>query len=329
MTRVAGSGAPVRLGIEKRAREESMGSAPTLSEVDQAALGWFVAARGGDADAAALADWRSADPRHEQAYARIERLWGSAAFAGAVKRARPRAGRTAAGAAAMALCLAVITTGSLRLSGATLAWPADHSAPVGEIAVMRLDDGTRLILDSGSAIDVSMDRDRRDIRLLRGRVSIAVADDERPLRLLSGDAVVRDIGTRFFVSREEDGEHVAVAEGIVDLRASGESRALLLGAGEGGALKSGRLGSARRINELEAFGWTDGRLYFSNRPLGEVVEELRRYHRGWIVVTNDRAASLRVSGGLSLDDPAIAMKELARLSGTRLSRVTDRLLILR
>lgn len=329
MTRVAGSGAPVRLGIEKQAREESMGSAPTLSEVDQAALGWFVAERGGEADAAALADWRSADPRHEQAYARIERLWGSAAFAGAVKLARPRAGRTAAGAAAMALCLAIITTGALRLSGTRLAWPADHSAPVGEIAAMTLDDGTRLILDSGSAIDVSMDRDRRDIRLLRGRVSIAVADDERPLRLLSGDAVIRDIGTRFSVSREEDGEHVAVAEGIVDLRASGESRALVLGAGQGGALKNGRIGSARPINELEAFGWTDGRLYFSNRPLGEVVEELRRYHRGWIVVTNDRAAALRVSGGLSLDDPAIAMKELARLSGTRLSRVTDRLLILR
>lgn len=320
---------PVRLGIEKRICEESMGPLPTLSDVDQAALGWFIAARGGHADPVALAEWRSADSRHEQAYARIESLWGSAAFAGAVKRTRPHRKRAAAGAAAMALCLAIITTASLRLSGTTLAWPADHSAPIGEIAAIQLEDGTRVILDSGSAMNVSMDRDRRDIRLLRGRLSVAVADDERPLRLLSGDAVIRDIGTRFSVLRDEDGEHVAVSEGIVDLRASGESRALILGAGESGALKDGRLESARRINEIEAFGWTDGRLYFSNRPLHEVVEELRRYHRGWIVVTNDHAASLRVSGGLSLHDPATAMTELARLSGTRLSRVTDRILILR
>lgn len=300
-----------------------------LSDIDQTALRWFVADRGGDADAAELADWLAADLRHRQAYERIESLWGSSAFAGAVKRARPRRARAVAATATMALCLAIVTAGSLRLSGTTLAWPADHSASVGEIAAMTLDDGSRVVLDSGSAIDVSMDGDRREIRLRRGRLSIAVADDARPLRVLSGDAEVRDIGTRFTVSHMDDGEHVAVGEGIVELRAGDGNRALVLGAGKGGSLVGGKLGSAQRINELEAFGWTDGRLYFSNRPVGEVVEELRRYHRGWIVVANDRAASLRVSGGLSLEDPATAVTELARLSGTRLSRVSNRILILR
>lgn len=300
-----------------------------LSDIDRAALSRFVAARGGEIDAAALADWLAADPRHEKAYARVEALWGSFALADAARRARPRATRAVVRSAGMALCLAIATVGTLRLSGTVLAWPADHSAAVGDIATLALDDGSRVVLDSGSAIDVSMDSSRREIRLVRGRFSIAVADDTRPLRVLSGDAVIRDIGTRFDVSRRRDGEHVAVAEGVVELRDSGEGGGLILRAGEGGALVDGKIGTVRRLNELETFGWSDKRLYFSNRPVGEVVEELRRYHRGWIVVANDRAATLRVSGGLSLKDSVAGMEELARLSGTRLSRVTDRVLILR
>ena len=305
-----------------------MGAPPKLSDIDRAALGRFVAERGGEGDAETLAAWLAADPQHEKAYARIETLWSSAAFAGAAKDARPRRARAAAGAAGMALCLGIVTAGAFQLSGTILAWPTDYSAPVGDIAAMVLDDGSRVVLDSGSAIDVAMDSNRREIRLVRGRLSITVADDARPLRVLSGDAVIRDIGTRFAVSREDGGEHVAVAEGVVELRAHDGNRALVLHAGEGGALAGGRIGPVRRINELEAFGWTDGRLYFSRRPVGEVIDELRRYHRGWIVVANDRAADLPISGGLDLKDPVAAMEELARLSGARLSRVTDRILIL-
>jgi len=330
MSRVAGLAVPMRLKREKQAREDEMVAPTNLSDIDREALAWFVAGRGDKpSDAAALSAWRAADPLHDKAYLRVEALWGSAAFAGAARAARPRPARAAIRTTGMALCLAIVTAGGLRLSGAIIAWPADHSAAVGEIAALRLDDGSRVILDSGSAIDVSMDRGHREIRLVRGRFSIAVADDERPLRVLSGDAVIRDIGTRFDVARRVDGEHVAVAEGLVELRANGESRAILLRAGEGGSLVNGKIGPAHRLNELESFGWRDGRLYFSNRPLGEVVDELRRYHRGWIVVSNDRAAALRVSGGLDLHDPAAGMEELARLSGARLSRVTDHLLVLR
>ncbi|MFC4256197.1 FecR family protein [Croceibacterium xixiisoli] len=300
-----------------------------LSDIDQAALSWFVANRGDDADAPGFARWQAADPRHGDAYARIENLWGSASFAGAAKRARPRhRGVAAATTLGLALCLTLGMGAGLRLTGTTLAWPADHATWVGQIAATTLADGSTVTLDSGSAIDVVMTDKGREIRVLRGRVFVAVAPDDRPLRVLSGDAEIRDIGTSFSVMRDDAGEHVAVADGVVDI-GTPAAGARIVRAGQAGALVAGQLTPVRAINTLESFAWTQQRHYFSNQPVAAVADELRRYHRGWIVIANDRAAGVRISGGLNLSDPVAAMEELARLSGTRLTRVSDRVLILR
>jgi len=301
-----------------------------LAPIDAKALSWFVANQA-DGDRQGFEAWRAADPRHEAAYARIERLWGSPALAGAAKRVRPASRAQATGAtAAIALCLFATSTIGLRLTGTQIAWPADHATAIGEIATARLDDGTVVMLDSGSAIDADMNGDGREVRLLRGRAFVTVAPDARPFRMTSGDAVIRDIGTRFAVSRDAGREQVAVQEGVVELRATADAPAhAVLRAGQGSEAAGGTLGAVRTIEPFEAFGWTRQRLYFSGRPLGDVVAELRRYHRGWIVVANRDAAAMRISGGLRLDDPDAAMAELARLSGTRLTRVAGRLLILR
>lgn len=312
-----------------------MAAPQQLSDIDQAALSWFVANGGDDADAPGFARWQAADPRHGDAYARIENLWGSASFAGAANRARPRhRGVAAATTLGLALCLTLGAGAGLRLTGTTLAWPADHATAVGQIAATTLDDGSTVTLDSGSAIDVAITDQAREIRVLRGRVFVAVAPDDRPLTVRSGDAQIRDIGTSFSVARADDGEHVAVADGLVDIGtpSAGTSPAtatVIVRAGQAGALVDGRLAPVRSINPLESFAWVQQRHYFSNQPVAAVADELRRYHRGWIVIANDRAAGVRISGGLNLVDPVGAMEELARLSGTRLTRVSDRVLILR
>lgn len=301
-----------------------------LPPIDAKALSWFVANQAGG-DSAECDAWRAADPRHDAAYVRIERLWGSAALATAAKKVRPaRRGQIGATTAVAALCLLVSTTVGLRISGGQIAWPADHATSIGEIATTRLDDGTLVTLDSASAIDVDLTGETREIRLLRGRAFIDVAKDDRPFRMLSGDAVIRDIGTRFTVAREAGSEHVAVQEGIVELKAaSADTRHVVLHAGMESSATGGGLTAPRAAKPFETFGWTRQRLYFSDRPLGEVVTELRRYYRGWIIVANDDASTMRISGGLNLADPDAAMAELARLSGKRITRVAGRVLILR
>lgn len=304
----------------------------SLAIADREALAWFVRNQvEADADPAFDA-WCAVDPRHEQAYERVEQLWGSDALGAAASKLKTR--RAASKLASVALSMALLFCAgvtTLKLQGIAPGLPADHATRIGEFAATTtLEDGTRVTLDSGTAIDVDYSDDARRVKVRSGRVFVAVAPDARPFSITSRDAVIHDIGTSFSVDRRGDGTMVAVRDGEIELRPSeaSDQRRRVLAGQRGGLSRSGFL-PVEAGDDLQDFGWTQRRLYFSDRPLREVVAELRRYHRGWIVLGDDRIAAMRISGGLRLDDPAAGMAELARLSGGRLTRVSDAVLILR
>jgi transmembrane sensor len=311
-----------------------------IDPVTSTALDWF-ALRQGAADAAgdpAFEAWLRADPAHAAAYARVEGLWREPAFAAAVSRQTP-ARRRVVPRPALALMLrlaasiavvALIGAGTLRLAGIPLRLPADYATNIGTEQAARLDDGTRLVLDTASAADISYTARQRQVRLRAGRIFVTVAPDSRPFAVVAGDVVVRDIGTAFSVERDGDAVRVVVRQGEVGVTgAAAGAVELHLHAGEAGGYTDEQIMPATAIAPDIAFAWLDHRLFFQRRPLGEVVDELRRYQRGWIVIANPALKDIKVSGGYDLDDPAAAIRDLARLSGASLVRVSDRLLILR
>lgn len=301
-----------------------------LPAADEEALAWFVRNQAQAGADPAFDAWCAVDPAHEAAYARVEALWGSAVLGQATRRAKPRpAARTAAVVVPLAL-VAVLGLGAARLRGVAPGLPADHATRVGEQSVAILEDGTRLVLDTATTVDVDYNGEARTVRLRGGRVYATVAPDSRPFSIVVDGAVVRDIGTSFSVERRARDLTVAVREGEVDLRLrAGSDERQRLVAGQRGGLAGDRLRPVEAADSYEDFGWSRGRLYFSDRPLGEIVAELRRYHRGWIIVGDDTVSAQRISGGLRLDDPPAAMAELAKLSDGRLTRVSDAVLILR
>jgi transmembrane sensor len=67
-----------------------------------------------------------------------------------------------------------------------------------------LDDGSRLGLNSHSAVDLLFDADQRLLVLRRGELLIQVAaDPQRPLRVRTAQGQVQALGTRFLVSQEK------------------------------------------------------------------------------------------------------------------------------
>jgi transmembrane sensor len=78
-----------------------------------------------------------------------------------------------------------------------------------------------------------------------------------------------------------------------------------------------------------ALAWHDGRLIFRDQPLGHVLHDLARYHRGWIIVANDRLKDLNVSGNYRLDDPVRIVESLAAATGAEMIRLTDDFIVLR
>jgi transmembrane sensor len=305
--------------------------------VTDAALDWFTRRQGsasGTVPDRRFDAWLHADPAHAAAYARVEALWRDPAFTAAVAGQalpnRPRVAPVLFRVAASAALFAVLGVGGLRIAGVPVRLPADYATHVGAEQTAQLDDGTRLVLDSASAVDVSYSGTQRIVRLREGRAFFSVAQDTRPFEVVAGSVVIRDVGTSFSVDRFDGEVRVAVSQGEVALTpADRNTPEQHLRAGEEGGYRDGHLIASAMIDPQIAFAWLDHRLFFQQRPLAEVVDALRRYHRGWIVIANPALSGLKVSGGYNLNDPVAAIRDLARLSGASLIRVSDRLLILR
>ncbi|WP_372006104.1 FecR domain-containing protein [Tistrella mobilis] len=301
-----------------------------------AALERFIRARDVDADPAdrqALADWAAADPAHAAALARVEAMWGADAFATALARAvqpapvavvrRPRRAWPLALAASVLLAIGI---------GAAFDLPmrlrADAVTATGERRVVVLADGSRVTLDTGSAISVTIDETGRHLRLLEGRAFFEVTPDAaRPFEVAAGPAKVRVTGTAFAVGfTADDAVMVQVRSGRVEAGAAGSHRAL--GAGDALRLDGAGPGIVTRPDPAQGLGWLDGRLVFADRPLGEVLAELDRYLPGRILITDPAIAARRVTGNYRLDDPAGSALALAVVADADVTRITDRLLIL-
>lgn len=307
---------------------------PRTEAIRAAALDWLLAGEAARQDGAFQA-WLAAAPAHRAAFAEAERLWQDPSFLAALHAqprpaTRPRPARTrmrtACLMAASLFAIAVLSWPALRLAGLPLHLGADYTTRIGIERTDMLPDGSRLTLDTDTAVDFSMNPAERRLTLRDGRVFIAVQHQARPFRVHVNSITVEDIGTEFSVERHEAQVTVIVRQGAVSVTTpSGEAQ---LRAGQAATVIDGRLQPTQTIDPSMAFAWLDHRLYFQDARLGDVVAALRRYQRGWIIIARPSLAALRVSGGYDLRAPAAAILDLAKLSGASVTRLSDRLLIL-
>ncbi|WP_193385242.1 FecR family protein, partial [Rubrivivax gelatinosus] len=95
-----------------------------------------------------------------------------------------------------------------------------------------LADGTRLALNSGSAVDLRYGATERRLVLRRGEILVETAPDpsRRPFVVQTGAGELRPLGTRFRVRDRGEEFELAVYEGAVEVRpATGAARVLAAG----------------------------------------------------------------------------------------------------
>jgi len=296
--------------------------------------------------ARAFARWLALDPRHLDAYARAEALWSlseapartlAAEEAGALqgylrgirRKARLPLSGLWPGALATACCLLLVLWGGgwLRPVQAWQNLRADEVSAAGEVRELHLADGSRVLLDADSALNVHVDGPLRRIELLRGGAWFKVARDGRPFQVEAGDSVTRVLGTAFEVRRQASGTAVTVEEGRVEVAAAGETR--VLGANQRVRLVDGHLGEPQPVDSRAALAWRDGRLSFLQAPLGEVLEALASHHRGRILLLDPALAERRVSVSLASDDAPSAVASLCAVLGCQSTLLFDRLILIR
>ncbi|WP_088155829.1 FecR domain-containing protein [Achromobacter xylosoxidans] len=291
--------------------------------LDEAAE-WLVVMHAGTVsaeDRRAWMDWRSRSAAHEQAWLRAERLLGTL---GGVPAAlampaldRPRSRRAALAKLAALLAVAPAAWSAWRWSE-TEGWTADIRSATGERREIRLDDGTRLVLDTASAIDVRYDAGQRVVLLRAGEIYIETAGDPRPFEVHTRDGRLRALGTRFSVRLQDGATRLAVQEGAV--RVATDHDTLVLNAGQQTAFSVRGIAPAA-ASDPAAIAWTRGMLLADGMPLGALVAELSRYRKG-VTRCDPAVAALRVSGAFPLSDTD---RSLAMLAATYPVTVASRL----
>ncbi|AOH85993.1 hypothetical protein AWL63_20570 [Sphingomonas panacis] len=318
---------------------------PIPKEIADEAARWFAEHDSGLlSDDSGLAAWLAADPLHARAFAEMEAVWsdlGEVNPASDVRASLPPLPRRSPGndndhsvrhawmPAALTACVAVMAIGLAQ------DWPmrlrADAVTATGEQRTLTMPDGSRVILNTHSAVAFDYRPNVRIVRLLRGEAAFTVAPDRsRPFTVEASGGSSTALGTRFVVREDGEDTRVAVTEHTVRV-AYPRSGAEAVTLPEGKSFVYGPdrpWGVPTPFSAGEPDAWVQGELVFENRPLWEVVAELNRYYPGYIQVIGTEVRDRRVSGVFSISNPASAVAKLQRSLGLRSIHITDRLILI-
>ena len=290
----------------------------------EAAATWVARLSSSDATASErdrFERWRAADPAHAAAYAEMDALWRRL---GHLPDPRPRRGgaKTLAG-----LALALLLGGALVSQSPLLdRLRADHWSGVGAIERATLADGSRVDLNTDTAIALRFSEGERGVELLRGEASFDVAPDAgRPFVVRGPGLSVRAIGTRFFVRADGACSPVGVAEGRVAVSAAG--RHAVVSAGEAVRVGADASLSVAAADVERAMAWREDRLLFSGEPLARVLAELGRYRHGRIVLLDRRLGERRVTGAFDPRNTDEALDAIAATMSVRIRRLSPLLVL--
>lgn len=265
-----------------------------------------------------------ADDANRAAYDRLSALGDFMAprWPGAGPQRKTRRRRRKAVAAASLALLALLFSDeiALRLRADVLAGP-------GETKQATLSDGSRIELDSRSAVALDFGPTQRRVTLLAGEAWFEVAPDPvRPFVVEAAGGTATALGTAFDVALENGKVRVTVTSHSV--RVVGGGGEVTVEEGQQSGFGPSRAAAAPEPVDLaRATAWRRGKLMFENQPLGEVVRALGRYHRGFVYFLDPALQARRVTGVFNAQDPIAALDEIETSLGLRATHVTKYLTI--
>jgi transmembrane sensor len=293
------------------------GAADVAPRAAREAARWMVRLQAGGMGAADLercARWRARDPENEQAWQRAELVMRKMGMVPSALGA-PVLRRSASRRATLKTLLLLAGAGPLGWAAWRAApwdeWRAGHMTAAGERQELALADGSSVILNTDTALEVRFDGTARRLLLRKGEILVQTAPDPvgRHFIVDSPHGAMRALGTRFTV-RLDGGGHTAleVLEGAVEVSpASGAARYVVRA---GSQSRFGKHGGTVQALDLNAAAWVDGVLYAERMPLPEFVAELARYRRG-VLRCDPALAGLEVSGAFQLRDTDAVLRALA------------------
>lgn len=320
-----------------------MSQSVNSASVEEAAAAWFAKRESGawsSVEQAQLEAWLESSTAHRIAYIRLASAWERSGRLSALGAGVPRgvvplrdswnfppsaqgpSATAAAGGAKnphaasksvwfrrlpmIAAALVVVGLGTAwYLSGSRA---NTYRTSIGALATIPLADGSKVVLNTDSQIDVIFNSKGRSIKLRRGEAFFEVSKDlARPFVVEIADKRVVAVGTQFSVRRDEDEIRVYVEEGRVRIKRPGiasKAAETQLPAGfEAKTVKTALVVDRPTPAQVEQLlGWRTGYLRFRDASLADAVVEFNRYSLHRIVIQDPSIADIRIGGSFRTDD---------------------------
>lgn len=308
---------------------------PIDPEILGEAADWLVQLQSGtatDEDRRAIQVWRERSAQHTQAWQRAEAIIGDfRSVPGSIASDTiRRIGRNTGVSRRQALN----RIGLLLLAGPAVwlaqrelpwqQWMADQRTAIGEQKTLTLPDGTHLLINTNSSLNIAFNTNERRINLISGEVLITTARDpsptHRPFIVHTRDGVARALGTRFSVRVDAPLTRLAVLEGAVEIRAAEQSAPVIVNAGEQSGFSSTLIGQVETLDPA-SLTWENGMMVAKQMRLADLLAELGRYRPG-VLRCHSSVADLKVSGAFSLRDTDASLRLLQETLPVSISSLT-------
>jgi len=202
---------------------------------------------------------------------------------------------------------------------------------LGETAKVPLQDGSMVVVNTTSRLEVAQSADVRSVRLEKGEAWFQVAKDaDRPFIVSAGDVRVRAVGTAFSVRRREDGANVQVTEGTVEVWTEEQSEKRALVSAGIRTFVSEEAGAQVLVEDAadieRQLAWREGALKFQGNTIREAVAEFNRYNATKLEV-DPALADEKIVGRFSTREPDAFAHEVSLAFGARIEKEADRIRI--
>lgn len=310
------------------------------------AVAWFTLLASGAAtadDHRRFTRWRALSAAHAQAFDDINALWNDLdglkddvfvqmAQQVPVEPMPPQSsvskGRLSGWGASLCAVLLCIVSGAMWVPDALTRLASDYRTGSGEQKILTLADGSQVMMDAGSALSVDYSTATRQLTLHQGRAYFTVASDkQRPFVVASDGGKTQALGTEFEVYQTSQAVAVTVFESAVQVSHAGQLESLTSGQRLHYSAQTG-VSKPLAVDLFQAGAWQRGKLVFTDRPLGEVIDEINRYRRGVVVIVDESLSHFPVSGVFDLNNPDAILQALVEVLPIRQRSLTPFLVLL-
>lgn len=227
-------------------------------------------------------------------------------------------------AAAVALLIGIISVIHLNRSSKPknqLASLRNISVPYGKREILKLSDGSKIIVSAHSKLHYRITNDgKENVNVwLKGEAYFSIVHNKhRMVQIHTPEGIITDLGTQFDVNARSNATRVVLVEGkIVIQRRDSMGRE-----GKPFQMKPRQMvkitSSSNKLNikyvNTEVYtSWIHSKLVFDNTPVREAIKNIEEYYGVSIKVKNSQILKQRISGSIQNTGLKTALKGLAEI----------------